>query len=200
MPVVPAVIPALPDEPVFPISVERYHAMIDAGVLTDDDPVELLEGVLVFRMPKKPSHRLKNQQLARLFRTTVPPGWFYQSQEPITLADGEPEPDGAVVRGREEDYADRHPGPADVALVIEVADTTLQRDRGIKLRSYARAGIQHYWIINLVDRSLEVYSGPLAAAPTPTYRDRIVLTRGARIELPLDAAGVDPIDVGQLLD
>src|SRR6266540_3383250 len=110
--------PAPPEEPVFRLTVEQYHTMIEAGVLTDDDPVELLEGILVFKMPKKPNHRLAVRLLTSALDAMLPSGWHFQAQEPITLADGEPEPDGAVVRGNPRDYSTRHPGPEDVALVI----------------------------------------------------------------------------------
>src|SRR2546421_6492315 len=90
--------PAPPEEPVFLLTVEQYHTMIEAGVLTDDDPVELLEGVLVFKMPKNPRHRLAVRLLLDAINGLLPPGWHTQSQEPVTLEDGEPEPDGAVVR------------------------------------------------------------------------------------------------------
>src|SRR5439155_3690378 len=152
-------------EPVFRLTVEQYHAMIDAGVLTDDDPVELLEGILVFKTPKKPAHRLALRRLVKAIERVLPAGWFVLSKEPITLANGEPEPDAAVIRGSDEDYATRHPCPADVALVVDVADTTLERDRSIKLRSYAGAGIGVYWIVNLLDRTLELYTKPSPAAP-----------------------------------
>ncbi|MGA2501845.1 MAG: Uma2 family endonuclease [Tepidisphaeraceae bacterium] len=147
-------------EPIFRLSVQQYHGMIRGGLLTDDDPVELLEGVLVFKMPKNPRHRIALAKLQRALNGLVPAGFSVQLQEPITLADGEPEPDAAVIRGQPEDYADRHPGPTDTVLVIEVADTTLSRDRGIKLRSYARAAIRAYWIVNLVDRCVEVFTQP----------------------------------------
>src|SRR3954469_18658591 len=117
-------------EPVLRLSVQQYHAMIDAGVLTDDDPVELLEGILVFQMPEKPGHRIALAKLQRALTPLLPATLSLQFQDPITLADGEPEPDAVVFTGQAEDYADRHPGPSDVRLVVEVADTTLARDRG----------------------------------------------------------------------
>jgi Uma2 family endonuclease len=161
--------------------------MIESGVLTENDPVELLEGILVFKMPKKPSHPMAVRLLISVFDDLLPPGWHFRPQEPLTLEDGEPEPDGAVVRGGPRDYPDRHPGPADVALVIEVADTTLDRDRGIKLRSYARAGITVYWILDLVGRRVEVYTDPDTGAPQPAYRNRQVV--GADASVPLDLRG-----------
>lgn len=148
--------------------------MIQAGVLTDDDPVELLEGVLVFKMPKNPPHVFVVEAAAETINKILNDGWFYRQQEPITLEDGEPEPDGIVIRGSRTDYRSRHPSPADVALIIEVADKTLSRDRGIKLRSYARAGIAEYWIINLIDRCVEVYRHPETNQSEATYRDKVI--------------------------
>src|SRR5438105_15908107 len=117
MSVVSSPIPPGPSpEPVFRLTVQQYHAMIDAGVLTDDDPVELLEGILVFKMPKKPAHRLVVRKLVKAIEKLLPEGYFVLSQEPITLSSGEPEPDAAVVRGSDEDYAMKHPGPADVTM------------------------------------------------------------------------------------
>src|SRR2546430_17080177 len=97
--------PSPSPEPVFRLSVEQYHAMIDAGVLTDDDPVELLEGILLFKTPKKPAHRLAVRKLVKAIEKLLPDGYFVQSQEPITLSASEPEPDAAVIRGRDDDYA-----------------------------------------------------------------------------------------------
>lgn len=175
---------AYTDEPVFRLSVEQYHDLIDRGKLTPDDPVELLEGILVFRLPRKSPHATAVRLCRRAIAPMLGPGYFYDSEQPITLSDGEPEPDGIVIRGTIEDHEARHPGPADVSLVIEVADTTLARDRGIKLRSYARAGIPQYWIVNLIDRQVEVFTEPdPAAAPEPTYRRREILSGEALLPL-----------------
>ncbi len=152
--------PSPSQDPVYRLTVEQYHAMIRAGVLTENDPVELLEGVLVFKMPKNPPHSYSTGVARKTIEAILPNGWTYRVQEPITLADGEPEPDGAVVQGSLGDYLRRHPSPAEIALVIEVADSTLSQDRGIKSRSYARAGIPVYWIVNLAERCVEVYTRP----------------------------------------
>lgn len=152
--------PQYPTEPVFPLSVSQYHRMIAAGVVTEDDPVELIEGVLVFHMPKNPIHEFVLAACSEALGAIVPAGWMLRSQSPVTLPDGEPEPDFAVVRGSRHDYIDRHPGESDVALVIEVSDSTLARDRGMKLRSFARAGIGEYWIVNIESRAVEVYTTP----------------------------------------
>jgi Uma2 family endonuclease len=171
--------------------------MIDAGVLTDDDPVELLEGILVFKMPKKPNHRLAVRLLTSAIDAMLPAGWHFQAQEPITLEDGEPEPDGAVIRGQPRDYGQRHPGPGDVALVIEVSDTTLERDRGIKLRSYARAGIPVYWIIDLASRSIEVCSEPDIQAES--YRSRVVCDDRAILSIASGAQQLGQMPASQVL-
>ena len=98
--------------------------------------------------------------------------WYVRIQAPITLSDGEPEPDLALVRGDRRDYLQHHPGPGDVVLVVEVADTSLARDRGIKKQTYAHAGIPAYWIVNLLERQIEVYTEPSGAAATPDYAQR----------------------------
>lgn len=150
----------VPQDLIWRMGIDQYHAMIDAGILTDDDPVELLEGWLVFKMPKKPLHRVATRLVRTAIDEVLPDGWYVDAQEPITLADSEPEPDVVVVKGDTRQYLDRHPGPGDIALVVEVSDTTLQRDREAKKRAYARAGIPAYWIVNLVESVVEVYSQP----------------------------------------
>jgi len=191
--------PSPSPEPVFRLSVQQYHAMIEAGVLTDDDPVELLEGILVFKMPKKPSHPLAVRLLTTAIDALIGAQWHFRAQEPITLDDGEPEPDGAIVRGQPRDYATRHPSPVDVAIVIEVSDTTQARDRGIKLRSYARAAIPIYWIIDLVSRTIEVYSDPDPTAAEPLYRNFQVFDERSTISIALDGQAIGTIPVSAVL-
>ena len=157
------VAPAVPRDPIWRLSVQQYHEMIRAGILTDDDQVELLEGWLIYKMPKKPPHRIATRLTQKALEAIVPAGWYVDAQEPITLADSEPEPDVMIVRGATQDYFDRHPGAPDIALLVEVADSTLERDRGTKKRMYARADILVYWIVNLVENTCEVYSKPLVA-------------------------------------
>jgi Putative restriction endonuclease len=169
---------------IFRLSVQQYHDMIEAGTLSDEDPVEMIEGVLVYNMPKKRIHAAVTQVVRRLIETTLSPGLTYETQEPITLADGEPEPDGVVVRGGGMAMLDRHPGPEDVALVIEVADTSLARDRGTKLRSYARARIGVYVIVNLIDMQIEVYHNPQGEADAAGYDLFATITRGQSVTLP----------------
>lgn len=163
---------AVPSEPIWRLSVEQYHAMIQAAILTDDDPVELLEGWLVVKMPKNPRHRATTRIISGALENLLPDGWYVDTQEPITTTDSEPEPDVVIVRGNTRQYLDRHPGPEDIALVIEVSDATLQSDRTSKHRTYARANIAIYWIVNLVESQIEVYTVPSGPIEQPTYAQR----------------------------
>lgn len=191
--------PALPPEPVFRFSVEQYHEMIRAGILKDGDPVELLEGWLILKMSKNPPHRLATGLATEALRAITPAGWYVDAQEPITTSDSEPEPDLQIVRGERRRYSDRHPGPQDVAVVVEVADTTLNRDRTIKKRLYAAAGVPVYWILNLIDKNLEVYTDPSGPAEEPDYREHRDYGAGDLVPLSLDGREVGRVAVREIL-
>jgi Uma2 family endonuclease len=179
-------------------TVDEYHRMIASGILTEDDPVELLEGWIVEKMPRNPTHNgtieLANQVLER----RLPPGWKIRIQSAITTADSEPEPDVVVVRGSTLDHFGHHPLPEEIGLLIEVADSSLARDRD-KARVYARAAIICYWIINLVDRQIEVYTAPSGPGDNPAYRGRDEYRSGDSIPLVIDGHEVDRIEVSSLL-
>src|SRR5437763_1907972 len=125
---------AIPTEPIYRLSVAQYHAMAEHGILNEDDRVELLEGWLVQKMTKYRPHTLTTGLVRRALDEIVPGGWYVDSQEPITTEESEPEPDVFVVRGDRRDFRDRQPGPRDVPLVIEVADSSLDTDQGTKKR------------------------------------------------------------------
>ena len=157
-------------EIIWRLSVSQYHAMLQAGIIDEDTQIELLEGILVAKMTKNPPHRLSTGLLQDALLAIMPANYHLNLQEPITLDDGEPEPDLAIVRGQRLNFRDRHPAASDVVLVIEVSDATLERDRTIKQRIYARVGIAIYWILNLRDRQLEVYTQPInQAGSDPKY-------------------------------
>jgi Uma2 family endonuclease len=191
--------PAIPTEPIWRLSVDHYHQMIDSGILTEDDPVELLEGWLVYKMPKKPPHRLATELTRETLEKLIPRGWHINSQEPVTTEESEPEPDLTVVRGERQNYKDRHPGPKDVGLVVEVADATLQRDRGTKKRIYARAAIPIYWIINLAEGQVEVYSDPSGQAEQPDYRRRQDFKRGDQVPVLIDGREIGRLAVQTII-
>jgi Uma2 family endonuclease len=180
-------------------SVDEYHKLIEIGILTEDDNLELLDGYLVHKMSRNPPHDAAIQKIQkRLFRL-LPPNWDLRIQSAITLSHSEPEPDLAVVRGDETRYLSNHPGPADIGLVMEISDTTLDADRSDKGRIYAEAGIASYWIVNLVDRQIEIYTQPSGATTTPSFAHRQDYRIGDDVPLMLDTAVVGNIPVQDLL-
>lgn len=180
-------------------SVPEYHKLIETGILTENDDLELLDGYLVHKMSRNPPHDAAMQKiLKRLFRV-LPPDWDLRIQSTVTLSHSEPEPDLAVVRGDETRYLANHPAPTDIGLVIEVADSTLDGDRTDKGRIYAEAGPACYWIVNLVDRQIEVYTLPSGATTTPAFGQRQDYRMGDDVPLLLDTAAVGNIPVRDLL-
>jgi Uma2 family endonuclease len=173
--------------------------MVESGILTDDDPVELLEGWLVSKMPKNPPHRLTTRLIREALEGIVPAGWYIDSQEPVTFTDSEPEPDVMIIRGQPRDYLDRHPGPYDLALVVEVADLTLRRDQTDKKRLYARAGVPVYWVVNLPTGRIEIYSDPTGPAKKPDYRQQQNYSRGDTLPVVIGGMEVGRLPVEALL-
>ncbi len=190
---------AMPPEPVCPLTVLQYHEMIAAGILTDDDPLELLEGWLVPKMGKNPPHSTVIYIIARVLERVLPAGWHVRSEQPVTSEDSEPEPDAAVVRGGPEQYLHCHPVPRDVALVVEVADASLRRDRTTKKRIYARAGIPVYWIVNLAERRIEVYADPTGPGQEPDYRQHEDYAAPVEVPVLIDGREAGRVPVAALL-
>lgn len=142
----------------------EYERLIDDGVLHEDEPIELLDGLLLVKEPQASRHRTSVVLVARALERVFGDGWFLQIQCPIILDDrSEPEPDVCVIRGAPRDYVEAH--PQQPALVVEVAQSGLRVARERKARGYARAGIRDYWIVNLVDRVLEVHREPARPGP-----------------------------------
>ena len=189
----------IPAEQFWRISVENYHEMLRADIIQSGDPVELLEGWLVQKMPKKPSHVIASELLRDAIAAILSSGWYINSQQPITLDDSEPEPDLSVVRGTRRDHLESNPSPSDLAFVVEVADASLLRDQSLKKRIYARAGIVEYWIVNLRDRQIEVHSLPTGPAESPEYLRQQIFTHEQSITLRLDGQAVGEIAVSDLL-
>jgi len=172
-------------------SVVRYQAMIETGILTPDDHVELLENWVVLKMPKSPIHDGTLDLVGGALRQRLLPGWLLRVQSAIALDDSQPEPDFSLVRGGTRDYLGLHPGPADIALLIEVAHSSIQRDQRDKARLYARAGIAVYWIINLDARRVEVHEQPSGPTAAPGYGQ--VRNYHVGDELPLPVGGTVPV-------
>jgi Uma2 family endonuclease len=153
----------------------EYDRLVDLGVF-ENEPLELIGGQLIVAEPKGTYHSAAVSSAEYALRAGLPSGWIVRTQQPVSLDDeSEPEPDLAVVPGRPGDY--RHAHPARPALAVEVSDSSLHFDRHQKGSLYARAGIEDYWIVNLVDRVLEIYRDPI---PDPSaiygWRYRSVIT------------------------
>lgn len=185
--------PTIPPDSVYQLSVEQYHQMADAGILTTDDRVELIEGILVKRMTISPLHTFVTQKFAELMNDLLA-GWYARTQQPITLGDSEPEPDGSVVRGRGEDYRQSHPAVPDIGIVFEAADRSLAFDRGRKKRMYAANGVPVYWIANLKEKVIELHADPAGN----DYRRRQVFRLAEKVPVEIEGKVVGEISVAAL--
>jgi Uma2 family endonuclease len=170
--------------------VGQYEDMIRTGLLTKHDRLELIEGMLVKKMTKGPRHSSGALRCARAIGRALPAGWHARPETPVRLPgrDSLPEPDVSVVRGDIEDYEDRDPGPPDVALVVEVSDSPLAADRALAA-TYIGDGVPVYWLLNVRERELEIY--------TPS--GKTVLGDSQSAELVLDGVAVGQIPVAALL-
>jgi len=171
-------------------SIAQYHRIAEAGILGPKDRVILLEGQLVRKMTIHPPHAWSVAECLDLLRALLGANWTVRSQQPITLATSVPEPDDWVARGPKRLYRTRHPLASDICLVVEVADSSLAIDRTHSARIYGAAGIPVYWIVNLIDRQVEVMTGPNATG----YAARIDYLPGEAVPVILDG-----VHVGDLL-
>ena len=147
--------------PHWKLSTSEYHRMIAAGILQEDDRVELIEGELIEMAPIGPYHASLSSRLICELGYATEGRAIAWSQNPIWLgSQSEPQPDFALLRNHPRRYRDRLPGPQDILLIIEIADNSLRYDREVKAPLYARAGLPEYWIVNLADRQIEVYQNP----------------------------------------
>lgn len=180
-------------------STDRYDRMIETGVFTSEDAVELLENYVVLKVPKNPAHDGTALRVRKRLARVLPAGWDIREQGTLATADSRPEPDLAVVREDPADYTTRHPTPADTALVIEVANTSVLRDQRDKARIYARANIACYWIVNLDDRRVEVHTQPSGPCDSPNYASVRNFVPGDAVPLDLDGTAVAAVSVSDLL-
>lgn len=180
-------------------TVAEYHRLIDIGMLTEDDDLELLDGHLVKKMSKGPAHDGTLKKVEKRLLQVLPPGWDTRNQSVLALSASEPEPDLLIARDDPTGYTTHHPTAADAGVVIEVSNTTLDTDREDKGPVYARDGIVTYWIVNVTNRVIEVYTDPDPAASPPAYRTRTDYTPGSSVPLVLDGQTVAAIPVADLL-
>jgi Uma2 family endonuclease len=176
----------------------EYDRLIELGVFQPDEDIELIGGELIVAEPQGAPHYTAIRKTAKALEAAFGPGWDVRMEGPIGLDDeSEPEPDVAVVPGSVDDYAREHPSRP--VLTVEIAESSLALDRWHKGSLYARAGLADYWILNLVDRVLEVYRVPVQDAAAPfgwRYAQREVLDTFARVT-PL-AAPQASVSVSQL--
>ncbi len=140
-------------------TLDDYHSMIDAGILNDRH-VEFILGDIVDMSPENPLHCSINYNVVDYLRSLLQNQAIVREAHPITLNNSEPEPDVAIVRCPSDLYLDHHPYPEDIYWLIEIADTTLSKDLGIKKRIYAQANIPEYWVIDLQNSILRVFRQP----------------------------------------
>lgn len=168
----------------------EYERLIELGVFQPGEPLELLGGELMVAEPQSSEHYTAIRKCTKVLEAVFGPGWEVRTQGPIGLDDeSEPEPDVAVVPGGPDDYRRAHPSRA--VLTLEVAQSSLGIDRERKGSLYARAGLADYWVLNLIDRVLEVYREPVADAAAPfgwRYARRDVILPPGRVA-PLAAPG-----------
>lgn len=168
------------------LSVEQYHRLVASGILREDERVELLDGWLVEKMPQNPPHSGTVHEIAHRFQKLLGDAYVIREQSPITTANSEPEPDIAVVEPPAEQYFSHHPSPKNIALIVEVSDSSVDEDR-LKASIYAVARVAVYWLVNLPERTIEVHSGPMPRSRR--YRSTTVYRESDRV--PVTVAGHD---------
>jgi Uma2 family endonuclease len=181
------------------LTVDQYEAMIDAGVFTEQNRFVLINGYLVTKGTKKPPHVIAGELLRdELFAIVPRARWRVMVEAPVRIPDyNEPEPDVSLARGKAKDYADRHPGPADLAMVAEVAYRSLSEDRQMA-DVYGPAGIPIYWIVNLKARRVEVYTlGKRRGAPG--YGKPRIFKAGQSVPVVIEGVEVGRIAVSDIL-
>ena len=156
-------------------TLEEYHRMGEAGILSRYDRVELIDGEIFEMSPIGPRHAACVDRLTRIFVISLGERAIVRVQNPVNPApDSEPQPDVALLLPRHDFYSRAHPGPAHILLVVEVADSSLGYDRGIKRGLYVRAGIQEFWIVDLDGEAVDVHREPVVTG----YRDVRRVQRG----------------------
>jgi Uma2 family endonuclease len=184
------------DFPEHRMTVDRFIGLVDAGVFTKQDRVFLWHGSLVEKMSTGRPHIIAQLAVLSLLNALALHGYHTELEAPLEVKeDTLPEPDLAVIRGTSRDYPIRPPTARDVALIIEVSESSLAIDSGRKLADYASEGIPVYWIVNLPNRWIDVYSGPVGS----TYRDHQVYGPDDEVPVVLDGREVGRILVREIL-
>ncbi len=180
------------------VTLEEYRRRAALGQVGDSSGFELLEGVVVAKSPQSLRHESALEKLQDVLRV-VPEDWMIRVQQSLALGDSQPEPDIAVVKRVLDGYVSAPPLGRDVVLVVEAADATLLNDRRLKQRIYSRAGILNFWVLNLLDSQLEVFSNPSGPVPMPGYQEHRIYRIEDRISLLIGLDDLGVIRVGDLI-
>jgi Uma2 family endonuclease len=182
--------------PLYRMTLEQYEALARAGILTKRDKVHLINGYLVRTRSHEPPHATADELCGAELNRIIPREYHARPGKPVRLpaTSSEPEPDRSVVRGSVRDYSGRHPGPTDIALIAEVSKASLEQDRAMAA-VYSADRIPYYWIINVVDGQVEVYSQP---GPTG-YGMHEVLAPPQVLRVVIDGVEVGEIPVADIL-
>jgi Uma2 family endonuclease len=191
------VAPVTPFHTLYHFSVEQYDAMVRTGILGPNDRVELLRGEVVNKVSREPPHDGTLGIVMKLLLGILPAAWELRIQCAITLSHSKPEPDIAIVRGPIQQYMKRHPRVSDIGLLIEIADSSLMNDRRYKAGLYAEARLPEFWLINLVEGIVEVYTLP-RSGKSPAYRQRRDYRQGEQVRLVLDGKEIASLAVSDL--
>ncbi len=195
----PEVARAFAGAELYRISVALYEEMIEAEVLGPADRIELIHGVLVRKMPTNAPHSFTAFELAAIFVALVGTKWAVRSQAPVVIPDDSmPEPDVAIAVGARRDYNFVKPTAAQMALVVEVSESSLRFDLGVKLALYAAAKIPEYWVVDLANGKLHVHTLP-RGGEKPGYGSVTVLGIGDEVPLTLGGEAFGAIRVGDFL-
>jgi hypothetical protein len=187
-----------PDVPIYPLTVRQYLRMVEVDILGQYDRVELLEGLLVPKKPPTPPYAATTSNLQTILWKVLPGQWRVHCKSAITTTDSVPEPDISVVVANESDYFRRHPKASEAALAIEVSDVTLTIDQIVKRRVYARAKIPAFWIVNLPNFRVEVFTEP-KGGKSADYRHCDTFNTGDRVPLPIAGAKRKSLLVSEIL-
>lgn len=189
-----------PIDHAYQFTIKKYYELIRSGAFSAKDPIYLWKGRLVEKMTLNPPHSTTVVQLITLLIHIVPKGWHARQEQPVEIGDdGVPEPDLSIVRGALRDYSQRHPKASDVALLIEVSDSSLAEDQGDKLQTYASAGVPVYGIVNLPGRRVEIYTEPTGPAAPAYYRASRFFGPGDEFPIVLDGREVGRLAVSDVL-
>jgi Uma2 family endonuclease len=177
------------------ITVDEYDRIIESGSLNEPKKIELIDGYMVTKMSKSAEHGYSIKEVLKAVERIPPECWTWRKEEPVRIPPyDEPEPDGAIVRGSDADYKHRKPEATDVGLLVELSATSAVADRQ-QGNIYGRSGIPVYWIVNLADRQIEVYTDPGPSG----YATRHDFTSGQHISVVIDRPQVGQIAVDAIL-